>query len=310
MSQTLSFPSISTNVRLSTRASLRRVGMRASAAVAPHLAGLWAEQLFLTPPRNPSLEHRFFDFLGARHRVLPHHDRAIATWSWGHPDSPAVILAHGWGGASAQMRPLVFPLLEAGYRVIAFDQPAHGSSGGRLTALPDFADVLAEVASRHGGVVGAVGHSLGAAAVALALARGLALERVVLFSPPADVVAYSRRFARWNWIPEGIRAAMQAATEERYGVRWTELAIERLAARLKAPALIIHDRDDRVVPYSQGLRIARHWTNARLLSTSGLGHFDLLEDPSASQTAADFIAGRSQGASSANSSQPYPAPLY
>jgi pimeloyl-ACP methyl ester carboxylesterase len=311
MSQVLSLPSFnSTNVRFFTQTLLRRVGLRASAAVAPQLAELWAEQLFLSPPREPSLQHRFFDFLDARHRVLSHRGRSIATWSWGPSEAPGVILAHGWGGAAVQLRPLVFPLLQVGFRVIAFDQPAHGFSGGKLTALPDFAEVLSEVASKHGGVSAAVGHSLGAAAIALAMARGLDIQRTVLISPPADVVAYSRRFARWNWIPEGIRRAMQSATEERYGVRWADLAPERLVSRFEAAALIIHDRGDRVVPYSQGARIARIWRGARLLGTSGLGHFSILEDERATQTAAEFIAGRSQGASRADSDLPYPAPLY
>jgi pimeloyl-ACP methyl ester carboxylesterase len=310
MPSALSLPSISTNVRFFAEGALRRVALRASAAVAPQLTGIWAEQLFLTPPRDRALEHRFFDFLGARHTLVRHRDRAIATWSWGPRGAPAVLLAHGWGGAAVQLRPLVFPLLEAGYRVIAFDQPAHGLSEGRLSALPDFCDVLSEVALRSGGAVAAVGHSLGAAALALALARGLPLERVVLLSPPSDVVAYSRRFARWNWIPERVRLSMQTATEERYGVRWADLAIERVAKRLDAAALVIHDRDDRTVPYSQGTRIARAWKDARLLSTSGLGHVGALEDERTIQAAADFIAGRSQGSSLASPEQPYPAPLY
>jgi pimeloyl-ACP methyl ester carboxylesterase len=209
-----------------------------------------------------------------------------------------------------QLRPFVFPLLQAGYRVVAFDQPAHGLSEGRLTALPDFSDVLVEVAASHGRVVAAVGHSLGAAGLALAHARGLSLQRVVLVSPPSDVIAYSRRFARWNWIPERVRQAMQVATEERYGVRWAELSIERLAKGLQAAALVVHDRDDRGVPYAQGARIARAWSNARLLSTSGLGHLGVLDSERVTQAAADFIAGRSQAASLAYLEQPYPSPLY
>jgi alpha-beta hydrolase superfamily lysophospholipase len=59
-----------------------------------------------------------------------------------------------------QMRPFVFPLLSAGYRVIAYDQPAHGVSEGRLTGLPDFSDALAEIAWHHGEVRAVTGHSL------------------------------------------------------------------------------------------------------------------------------------------------------
>jgi pimeloyl-ACP methyl ester carboxylesterase len=39
-------------------------------------------------------------------------------------ENPAVLLVHGWGGNAAQMRAFVFPLLSAGYRVIAYDRPA------------------------------------------------------------------------------------------------------------------------------------------------------------------------------------------
>lgn len=276
----------------------------------PELAGAWAERLFLTPPRRRDAAAAALDLVDARSSILEHKGRAIATWRWGSRDGPAVLLVHGWGGHAAQMRGFVFPLLSAGYRVIAFDQPAHGVSEGRLTGVPDFADVLAEVAWHHGEVSAVIGHSLGATAAALALARGLRLERVVAVSPPADLVGYSRRFARWHWIPEPVRGAMQAAIEERYGVRWSELELPRLAPRLGAEALVIHDRDDRIVPWTQGASFARHWPGARLHSTDGLGHGRILQDDAVVQAAADFVTGRSRVAQPAVTSLPHPAPLY
>src|SRR5919106_1294905 len=106
------------------------------------------------------------DLIDARQSYVEHKRRLISTWRWGSRDAPAVLLAHGWGGNAAQMRPFVFPLLQAGYRVIAYDQPAHGVSEGKLTALPDFAEVLAEIAAHYGNVRAAIGHSLGATAAA------------------------------------------------------------------------------------------------------------------------------------------------
>ena len=198
----------------------------------------------------------------------------------------------------------------AGYRVIAYDQPAHGVSEGRLTGLPDFADALAEVAWHHGEVQAVIAHSLGAAGAALAVARGLRVDSVVAVSPPSDLVGYSRRFARWHWIPEAARRAMQAAIEERYGVRWEELELARLSPRLSAAALVIHDRDDRMVSWTQGANFARLWPGARLLSTDGLGHRRILEDQHVTLAAAQFIAGRSQVAGPAVPALPTPAPLY
>jgi pimeloyl-ACP methyl ester carboxylesterase len=299
MPATLPLPQISTNVRLA-----------ASRLLFPELAGAWAERLFLTPPKVRDVAASALDLVDARSGSVVHRGRHIITWRWGAADAPAVVLVHGWGGNAAQMRAFVFPLLAAGYRVIAYDQPAHGVSEGRLTGLPDFADVLTEIAWHHGGIHGVIAHSMGAAGAALALARGLALGRVALIGASLDVFGYARRFARWYWLSDRVRRAMQDAVEERFGVRWADLEIEKIAPRLRVPALLIHDGKDRAVPWEHGARFARLWPGARLLGTRGLGHLRILEDEAVARTAADFIAGRSDVAGLAAPALPDPAALY
>ena len=281
MPATLPLPQISTNVRLA-----------ASRLLFPELAGAWAERLFLTPPPQDAVASAL-DLIDAHSTFLVHKGRHISTWRWGSRDSPAVLLVHGWGGNAAQMRAFVFPLLSAGYRVIAYDQTAHGVSEGRLTGLPDFADVLAEVAWHHGDVRAVIGHSLGATAAAMAHAwKKLDAKNIVLISPPSDMLGYSRRFARWHWMPEPLRRSMQAAIEERYGLRWEELELARVAPRLSARALVVHDKDDRMVPWKQGAAFAKQWRGATLMTTEGLGHRRILENDTVTQAAANFICAR------------------
>jgi len=290
---------ISTNVRFLTGSLLL-----------PEHAAALAERLFLTPPAPRLPRSTFFDFLDARAGYLEYRGRNLATWRWGPHDAPAVLLAHGWGGYAAQMRGFVPRLLADGFRVIAYDQPAHGLSEGKLTGLPDFAGALAAVTAHHGDVRHVIAHSLGGVATAIALSRGLPLQSTVLVSPPSDLVGFSRQFARWYWMPEALRSAMQSAIEERFGLRWFELEIPRLTPRLKTAALVVHDRADGVVPWSQGAALARAWPGARLLSTEGLGHGRILENETVLRAAADFIAGRSQVSSPAAPALPHPAPLY
>jgi pimeloyl-ACP methyl ester carboxylesterase len=297
---------ISTNVRFLTGSLLL-----------PEYAAALAERLFLTPPKPRLPQSTFFDFLDAHAGYVEYRGRNLAAWRWGPRDAPAVLLAHGWGGYAAQMRGFVPRLLAEGFRVVAYDQPAHGLSEGKLTGLPDFAGALGAIAAHYGNVRHVVAHSLGAVGTALAIAqarslpsRGLKLQSAVLLSPPSDLVGFSRRFARWTWMPERLRRAMQAAIEERYGLRWLELEIPRLAPRLGTPALVVHDRGDRMVPWAQGAALARAWPGARLLSTEGLGHGRILEAELTLRAAADFIAGRSAVASQAEPALPHPAPVY
>ena len=63
--------------------------------------------------------HRFRVALGSEER---------AVWDWG--EGPTVLLVHGWNGAAAQLAGYVQPLVDAGYHVVAFDQPGHGHSSG------------------------------------------------------------------------------------------------------------------------------------------------------------------------------------
>jgi len=290
---------ISTNVRFLTGSLLL-----------PEYAAALAERLFLTPPAPKLPQSTFFDFLNAHASFVEYRGRNLATWRWGPLDAPAVLLAHGWGGYAAQMRGFVPRLLQAGLRVVAYDQPAHGLSEGKLTGLPDFARALAAVAAHHGNVRHVITHSLGGAALAIAVSRGMNLQGAVLISPPSDLVGYSRRFARWYWIPEPLRRAMQATIEERFNMRWSDIEIARLAPQLKTPALVIHDHSDNFVPWKQGAALARAWPGARLLSTVGLGHGRILESDITLRAAAHFIAGKSAVAGPAAPELPHPAPLY
>jgi pimeloyl-ACP methyl ester carboxylesterase len=111
-------------------------------------------------------------------------------------------------------------------------------------------------------------------------------------------------------MPERVREAMQAAIEERFGVRWSQLDVAKLAPRLRAPALVIHDREDRTVPWTEATRFARLWPQARPLLTQGLGHRRILDDEQVTRAAADFIAGRSSVADVAAPALPHPAPMY
>lgn len=300
----------STNVRFIASHGLRRLALRISSSLSPGFASTWAEHLFLTPPRPRFGQARGFNRIDAHDRVVLHRGRKLATWSWGSPDAPAVLLAHGWGGNSAQLTAFIEPLRAAGFRVIAFDQPAHGRSEGRRTGLPDLAEATALVARAHGGVHAIVAHSLGATAAALAIINGLEAGRIVLVSPPSDLVGYSRRFARWYWVPERVRDAMQKSIEERYDMRWSEVELEQIAPRLSADALVIHDHTDRMVPFRQGARFARAWAGARLIETRGLGHGRILEDRAVIASAVDFVRGSTGGAPLALPALPNPAPLY
>ena len=53
---------------------------------------------------------------------------------------------------------------------------------------------------------------------------------------------------------------------------------------------MIHDRDDHMMPWTHGAKVAESWPGAQLMLTDGLGHGRILRDEGVTRAAADFIA--------------------
>ena len=268
---------------MALRAVFRTVG-----SVAPEVAARWAETLFCTPPRH---EPRSGDesFLSTGRRFTVRWDsQKLAAWDWG--TGPTVILVHGWGSRAGRFSVMGRAVLEHGYRVVAYDAPAHGRSTGRLASLIEFARALRAVADSVGPVWGLVGHSLGGAAAVLALRDGLRAERAVLIAAPADVARFSTAFADHLRIPQPARVAMRRNLETRLDARWDELHLPTIVRRFRTAVLLVHDRADPDVPFRHAQEIAAAWPGARMVATEGLGHRAILRDPTVVSATAGFLS--------------------
>jgi pimeloyl-ACP methyl ester carboxylesterase len=268
-----------------------RTAFRTVGAVAPTIAARWAETLFCTPPARRGGDEAFVA-TGSRF-TFPSQGQQLAGWEWG--SGPAVVLVHGWGSRASRLSGLASALVNAGFRVIAYDAPAHGESSGRFASLPEFARALGDLGETVGPVHGLVGHSLGGAAVAMAMWHGLDARRAVLIAPPADVRIFSDHFARTLAIPPAVQQTMHRNLERRLRIVWEDLHIPTLVRELPAAALVIHDRDDADVPFAHGEEIVGAWPGSRLESTRGLGHRTLLRDPAVIRWSVEFLLEGSPG---------------
>jgi pimeloyl-ACP methyl ester carboxylesterase len=273
----------------------------------PGVAPRQAERLFTMPPRYAGRRAQPVD---ARRETVVAGSRSLAVWQAGALAAPSVLLVHGWGGRGVQLGSLVAPLLARGYRVVWFDQPGHGESEGGAVALPDFVRALEALAATHGPFDAAIGHSLGAAAIGVALRRGLRLGRVVFVSAPSSINEHARNFARLLGITPLIREAMRRRLEHRYGVRFED--IDRLdeLEQLRLPALFVHDGGDTEVPFDHALRLSARVRGARLLKTYGLGHYRLLREPTVVAAVVDFVGGKVGSLPAELPVLPRPAPIY
>ena len=263
---------------------------------APEAIARKAAVLFTTPFGSSRTRALAAPTLGADEAELDVDGTGIHVYAWGDPHAqPYVLFAHGWSSHGTRIAPWVAPLRQAGYAVVAFDQAAHGRSTGTHTTLPDFTCHLMAVAHHFGPAAAVIGHSLGGAATALALARGLVAERAVLIAPAADPLAAVERFSRFVWLAGYLGRRMFARFEQAMRFDASELQAHNNAPLIGRPALIVHDLEDREVPWSEGERYARFWRDSRLLSTQGLGHNRIADDAGVIAAALRFLQGETVG---------------
>lgn len=257
--------------------------------LAPDLAARAAERLFFTPSRHPVPALERLAGAEAVTRWLPTPAGLARTYLW--PSGPClpwenrrrggrVLLIHGWSGRATQLAGFVEPLRRLGLELLGVDAPAHGSAPGSTFDLERYVEVLRAVEASHGPFAGAIAHSMGGGALAVALTAGFSAHRVVLVGAPSRIRFAVDDFVRRLDLPEPVTRAFEARFLQRFGDDvFSRLDVAAQAERLSTPALVVHDLDDREVPFEEGRRLAAAWPGARLVATAGLGHRRILRDP-------------------------------
>jgi len=210
---------------------------------------------------------------------LPFEGGELAVTTWGD-HGPSILLMHGWGGARAQMTGFVDPLLAAGYRVVAYDQPAHGESDGKMTNVLEIAPTMDLVMKREGKFDAIIAHSFGTLITSYALVKRN-------FPPPSKLVYFGSfnrlmdalpRFQSQANLPDAIIDGLRAMIYQNFERDVLDSIVnEVLVQKIDIPALMFHDRSDSVTPVEDSRAIANAWMDAQYVETNGLGHRSALQ---------------------------------
>ncbi len=260
---------------------------RMMSIVAPGTAAKYAARLIFTPPRRRIKGREYDLWLRASPFIVDFKDKQLVGLSWGY--GPAVLLVHGWGGNSTQLSNYIHPLIRAGYRVVAFDAPAHGQSYQKQTNAVEFAETINRVANEINPVA-VISYSLGAASTLIALDNGLYVDRIVSLASPDSMQTVIDIFANTLNLSEKATIKLKERIEKKIGRTMESISASSIVPRLTTPALIIHDYNDPLIPYEQGTNLTKIWSEAQLHSTSGLGHKGLIHDKKVIRKVIRFIS--------------------
>jgi pimeloyl-ACP methyl ester carboxylesterase len=238
--------------------------------------------LFITPQRRPRPQVGIDD--AQRRDVTTRHGR-VAIWERG--TGPSVLLVHGWEGSARDMAAVAAQL--SGMRVIALDLPAHGESEGKQLSIPQGAEVLLDVQQACGPFDAAVCHSVGCAMTVEAVRDGLGLRALVLMAPPARYLDYAYGFGKQAGLDRAQIGAMLDTLKQR-GLDVAKVDTPKVARAIDLPVMVLHARDDNVIPQAIGQEVAAAFPNAQFVGLDDGGHRRILGAPGALQVLQEFLA--------------------
>ena len=273
-----------------------RLSFKVLGIVSPSLAGRLALRLFMTPTRfrTPRKEQALRESSTLKFTTV--RDRKIAVRTWGDNNAPTVLLSHGWGGRCTQFHAFIPPLLDAGYRVVGFDVPAHGDSEGKRTNMMDVASVISEIAKDEGPFEAIIGHSFGTGTALLSIDKyQVETKKIILIAYFSDVIWITNLFGEaFDLRKSTLEAMRNIALKEfkhTYGIQWAWQDISPLETikSFEGEILLIHDEKDHEVPYEQAKRLQNVAPHAQVMTTSGYGHRKILMYKKVVEATLDFI---------------------
>lgn len=220
-------------------------------------------------------------------------DKVINYYRWGSSDE-TILLVHGWEGRASQFYQYVLSLIQAGYSVVAFDAPGHGLSQGRDSDILEFHQIMTHLQDIFGQFSALIAHSFGAICATYSINNGINTDKIITISTPSHFKGLVYKFQAILGLTDKVTNELCKNIEARFnhlGTNiWQEFSTYVNARNATTKALIIHDKNDKEVPYEESVLIHDNWPLSKLILTEGLGHKRILKDSATIDEVVRFLA--------------------
>lgn len=255
-----------------------RTKFKTISKLAPATAGRMAFDLFCTPYPKYKKRKAPAIFHHAKKRTVVLSDQTkIHGFEWlpNKPNNETVLIAHGYASYAYKFEHYITPLLKMGYRVLAFDAPAHGQSEGKHIHVVVYQEAIQQIMQQAGPVHHFIGHSLGALTLSMIAEQVDQSDKrkFVLIAPATKTTTTFANFFKMMHLNEVTIAAFLNDVSSKTHHKVEYFAADRALANYKGQVLWVHDEKDMVCPFEDIIEFKENApSNINFLITNGLGH--------------------------------------
>lgn len=232
----------------------------------------------LTNPQIKKLRDNEIEILEkAQKEIFKFKEFDIQTYIWkGGTDK--ILLIHGWEGQAGNFSDIIQKLVEKNYTVYAFDAPSHGLSTKGKTSLFEFTELVGLLIQKFE-VSKLISHSFGGVATTFALFNNkeLKIDKYVLLTTPDKFLERIEYVSQQVGITEKVKNKLIKRIEKETNFEVKNLNVSDFVKSITVnKALIIHDKDDKIILIHQAKNVYKNWKNCEFMEIENTGHFRIL----------------------------------
>lgn len=231
-----------------------------------------AFQLFSRPEKGKAKKLNTKFLKTAIQKEVSYQGITIMTYHW-IGKRATILLVHGWESNTSRWKHLIELLKAQDYNIITLDAPAHGNSGGTLFNAVLYSECIHTVAKKFNPSI-IIGHSVGGISTVLAQHKYHlnSVDKLVLLGAPSNFTGIFDRYKSLMHYNKNVSRGIDAFVLKRFGHLLGYYHIANFSQNMHSKALVIHDKEDGIIPYKDALEYQENYKNATLIATSGFGH--------------------------------------
>ncbi len=228
--------------------------------------------LFCTPRKGKVKEFQKEFLDNAKFEKVETNSLTLQTYKW-EGNKETVLLLHGWESNVFRWRKLIGFLKEEGFNTIAFDAPAHGNSSGKILHVPIYTkctkDIIAKYKPKY-----IIGHSLGGMTTIYNQYKNPNndIEKIVSLGAPSELSEIMNHYKNLLQLNIKVVKGLEEYFINNFNIKVNEFSTAKFVKNNTTPGLIVHDKFDKIAPFSSSKNIHKNWKNSILIKTEGLGH--------------------------------------
>jgi len=262
--------------------------------VSPKMAANSAFNIFQKVRKKSIRERERPFFEKARYYSLKHDKENLDCYEFGSEHQDLVVLVHGWDSNSGCMLGFIDDLVAQQKKVIAFNLPAHAFYKSKKTNYLECKNAFKMVVNqlpKHDSL-SFISHSFGSGIVAFGLSEmDIKVDKLVFLTSPNYVIDIFKEFKDIISLGDQAFELMNNKASKLLNENIKDVATEQKLTLAKFnELLLIHDKNDKVIPYSNTININKSIPNSKIENFKNIGHYRMLWHKDVIKLAVDFVS--------------------